>query len=877
MEEEAIFRSATMSLVQFYVTSELARDVVHILGQLGTVHFRDLNSRLTAFQRTFMNELRTVDEIESQLAYLETVMVKHETVKGELYRNLEADFKPLPTLADMEQLKQNIKQIFDRVKHLDDAYNKLNDQKVELIENRSVLAVVNEFQRPLGTNPRHSINEFEIDSEDEGLMNQGLLNGLEQGMELETADLDMFTAMAGAIDSLKIPLLRKILWRTLRGNLYFHDVSIEGTDKSVFLVYIHGDALKQRVRRIIQSLDGTIYSNVNGDTQARTATLTELNQKIGDLETVNESTHNLMVAELLMVQESYTDWVYIIKRERRIYDTMNKFDMDGTRRCLVGEGWIPSAEIGHVRESLRRVVNESMDEVILEGGERSRSISPAINSSDHQVHSPTGEEELVAVVTELSTNRTPPTYHKTNKFTGAFQLIVDAYGIATYQEVNPGLATVITFPFMFAIMFGDIGHGIILSLIAGYLVRNERSIGAMRNRDEVFDMAYSGRYVLLLMGLFSVYTGALYNDVFSKSMTLFKSGWKFDTEGAEAGQTLVAHSTNSTYPFGLDWGWHGAENNLLFTNSYKMKLSVLMGFIHMTYSLCFSLVNYRHRRSRVDIMGNFIPGMLFMQSIFGYLSLSIVYKWCVDWNAIGKAPPGLLNMLINMFLSPGNIDVPLYPGQSIVQIVLLLIALVCVPWLLIYKPLTLRNQNKRAMADGYSDLHSQRRHSLQVEEELAALHEFTIELENEDEPQSFQFPNDLEPLHPNSTHDGDHFELGEVVIHQVIHTIEFCLNCVSHTASYLRLWALSLAHAQLSSVLWSMTIANAFHMTGTKGIIMTVLLFGFWFVLTVCILVLMEGTSAMLHSLRLHWVEAMSKFFEGEGYAYEPFTFDIDL
>jgi len=377
-------------------------------------------------------------------------------------------------------------------------------------------------------------------------------------------------------------------------------------------------------------------------------------------------------------------------------------------------------------------------------------------------------------------------------------------------------------------------------------------------------MMHYARFLILQMGFFAIFAGFMYNDLFGMvSLNLFES--RFDQQVSVAGQIkqpLDSFDRTNTgngdgpYPFGVDPAWHGSANELLYVNSLKMKLSVLIGVMQMTLGVFLRFSNAIHDKNLTDFFCECCPMLVFMLCFFGYMDYMIIYKWthvipgshdAGAWSGPDGAngPPGIINSLICMAMHQEDHQ-PLWEGANDTASMLMLFAVLAVPVILAPKPFLLKSQHAN----------KQKRKQEKADKDGIAVED----VEDDDD-------------HGGGHGHGGEFEFGEVMIHQIIETIEYVLGTVSHTASYLRIWALSLAHQQLSLVFYSKTLQNG--MTGTGDPVTTAVLlyflFGAWFAATFAVLLMMDVLECFLHTLRLHWVEFQSKFYRGDGIKFAPY------
>lgn len=899
-----LFRSESMVYARLVLSEEAAYDTVKQLGRFGKVHIVDLSLRSSLTgpsDRTshFKKRVAACVYYEHKLAHFTTLFTQY----GVGIPSIDIAPQPMPNGDCIDTTRSMIDPIEStltrNILYARDQRDMLNTllERLYVLQVSSGRPVTSDPDAGFGvrvivTAPRYG--SFEPNARAAAEEKSSLL-GVEMGETEadEENEYEAYEAKAdpkrvvpyrphimntrwGVIAASNISMLERMIFRLSRGNVIctltplvdpMSDPADPNTlvSKVVFQLTFVGDQLATRLSKLITHFGGCEYDvPIRPDESEKTQAsvmrqVADARQVLAMTETQVRGNLRALAWDGAAQTSPYVNILYALHVEKAICDVLRQTELERFGSCLLRlDAWCPSHDYDALQLQLKHAV-------ALTG------VQPAAC----QRFDPS------------EVDAQPPTFFQTTKFTSPYQGIVDTYGVPRYKEVNPGLFTIISFPFLFGVMYGDIGHGAILCIGALYFIWNE----AYYNRrvregkmDEIMGMIFGGRYMLIAMGAFAMYAGFIYNDCFSIPLNLFGSRWSVPSARSGA-DSVSSVSSFGVYPFGVDPGWYHTTNELAFFNSLKMKLAVTIGVAQMTFGIVLGAFNNIH--FHVDSTGlpaslflEFIPRMTFLLATFGYMIFIVVLKLCTDWSAPGAgSAPNLVQTMIEMFLAPGRVDEEkiLYRGQATVQSVLLCLALIAVPVMLVAQPLRARAQHKAI----YGTTSQTSSYARVDHVDRASAHDDDDETESslsdsspatgpvaEEGAASGHGGHDSDPRSPQ-------YDFANHAITQGIHTIEFVLGTVSNTASYLRLWALSLAHAELSDVFWKKMISQ-YGLEGTSPIIM-VIGFAAWACATFAVLLAMDVLECFLHALRLHWVEFQNKFFAADGYAYAPFSYDTDI
>ena len=421
-----------------------------------------------------------------------------------------------------------------------------------------------------------------------------------------------FSNISGVLPIADRVRFERMLFRATRGNSYvrFSDIlpnidndsapskSFNAT-KTVFIIFFKSLAIEGKIKKICDAFNCRRFDLVDLDRPGDLLSKQEANwRETLDAKTVLDKNKQARESICYEVSQQIESWLWTVRREKAIYHTLNLCKSDITN-VLRARAWVLKKQIGKAKGAIARA-HASLNITSTAMFEKVPEMWPAY-----------------------------PTHFNTNKYTAAFQDFVDTYGIPRYREINPALFTAATFPFLFGVMYGDIGHGTCLALAGFFLICTEHYADA-RGTGEMMKGIYSGRYMFFAMGCFAIYAGMIYNDYFSIGLNLWGTNYIFSSHDGGAKASLIQGKYGDSkyvYPFGVDPAWKISENELLFYNSMKMKMSVILGIIQMIFGVCLRGINALHFKSMLDFTCEFLPMLLFALSFFGYMVIIIFVKW----------------------------------------------------------------------------------------------------------------------------------------------------------------------------------------------------------------------------------------------------------
>jgi len=858
----SLLRPEVMCRGTLVVQADRARVVVDAIGGRSCVQFEDMNA--LELQRPYRKHMQRLDELERVIRSLreDTLWLPDMDPADMVTGNVDGFLSHAEdySLNEVEAEAAVLRKDFTRLRESADALLKARSAAIEA---QCVAQLAQTFakagRRPSLQEGRPSLTR--TGSQEGSFSRQGSGSFSRQVSE-EGEDLSkVLSTIAGLIQQQEQNRFERAIFRATYGNVFIHseplgdvfsDLRTERRAfKSSFVIIFQNrrqgrqeSAVAEKVRKVCSAFGACTYPWYSslGEASAACARLAlQVDEQTALLKNlqgfIRQEARRLCMVPYVGGNSLIEEWRLFCVKEKAVYTALNGFEAGGVN--LRADCWYPANEEENIKALL----------------------------SELSMGNPGSFQGSVMIPDRNQSHSGAPTYIRTNALTEASQLMVDTYGVPRYREANPALFTVVTFPFLFGVMFGDVGHGLLL-LGLGVLLTTQED-----NLRSIAPGLFSARYLVIMMGFFATYCGLLYNDFFSLGIPLFASRWQ--VPAGVQGQVTCAPNFDTRneggpgpYPFGVDWAWNGARNQLTFMNSLKMKLSVVIGVVHMLAGLALRCFNALCEGSLVDLLFECVPMALFMLSFFGFMDAMILYKWVTPLDS----SPSIINSMICMAM-PGTVDpAPMFgaelPGR------LMLYSLGAVPWLLLPKPLLLWLRARKLGAARHGPPGPTPRQAPRLSPPQIQLAEIGSSLTAAGCPAADEEEGSFTRLLPHREECAEEeFDFAEVMMHQTIETIEYVLGTVSHVASYLRLWALSLAHGQLSEVFFRYTVGVALGVGFPGNVVALFLAFPMWAAMTTAVLLGMDVLECGLHTLRLHWVEFQSKFYRADGRPFEPLSF----
>ena len=654
-----ILRSEPMSRGQIAVGSDTARDFVDRLGYLGKVQFEDMNNENLA--RPYKKTVARIEEIERLVRLLLDQCEKNPDaflVTGRVDGFLENANR-----YNFEKVEQEVQKVHGELFELKDNNKEMLQKMANYCEMECVLAVACEQIR-LQTGEAYRYDDFAAPSVHRGPSRDDLEGGGAFRPNSEWSDLlgdapvpqvfgslndDMslpssmrFTNLCGVINNSDRIRFERTMFRASRGNAYTHFTPLQEelydpesddmVSKAVFVVYFQGaDRMMNRMKRICDAYGAHLHEWPNTLEKARDR-MQKVSREMFDTKKALAAYDKILMDDIQELcrcpyhgaNSQIEEWRLWCLKEKGIYASLNCFTGRDDRAMLHATVWYPDEHFEDIHMAAREHIHAGIFE---------DSHTPPV--ADH------------------------PTYIKTTAFSLPAQTMVDTYGIPRYREINPALFSIVTFPFFFGVMFGDILHGAIILAVGIYMVKEP----AVLQPGHPLNMLAMMRYWFVMMGAFSIYAGFMYNDFGGVGINVFGS-WYEELPNGEWRPLFSFKDGTGPYPFGLDPAWKGAKNELLFVNSMKMKCSVLFGVLQMTGGIFLKFGNAIYDKNFVDLFCECIPQLIFMLGMFGFMDFLVMYKWVTPV----ESQPSIINIMICMALGqPMKEDQLMWDSQEGLQ------------------------------------------------------------------------------------------------------------------------------------------------------------------------------------------------------------------